>query len=138
MGEFRHVHVQKRGVVVQLEDRKLQFAPGKIQGVRGGAAAQQVHDFITGALLGEKHHVQAHVLEQQFVLGGEIGFVVDTGNHALGAQLLGQKGAYDIDALLHPGVDGDEKVGSVAAGIFQDADGGRWALDGDDIGLGGK
>ncbi len=138
VGEVLHVHVQEGGVVVQFEDGELQFSAGKVHGVRRGAVAQHVQDFVGGTFFGEEHHVHAHVLEQEFVLGGQIGFVVYTGNNTLGSQFFGQKGAHDVHALVHGGVHGDEKICMGAAGLREETDLGGLPQDGGYVGGGHK
>ena len=138
MDELFHVHVQERGVIVQFEYGKLELAAGKIQGVRGAAGAEKVHNFVAGALFREEHHVQAHVLEQQFVFRGQIGLVADTGHHSLGPQFFGQQGAGDVHALVHAGIHGDEKVCAGATGFPEGMDVGRLADDGGYVRLRGQ
>ena len=92
--------------------------------------AQHVHDLVAGDFFREEEHVHAHVLEQQFVLRGQVVLIGDAGDDPLGAQFLGQQGADDVDALGLMGIDGDEKVRVSATGILEDADGGEFADDG--------
>ena len=66
-GELGHVHVQKGRVLLQLEYRQLQFSAGEVQGIVGGRVAQELQDFVAGALLRVEYQVQPHVLEQEFV-----------------------------------------------------------------------
>jgi hypothetical protein len=99
---------------------------------------EHVDDFVAGDLLRIEEHVEAHVLEHELVLRKEVGFVFDTGDDALGAELLRQQGADDVHGLGCGGIDRDEKVRLVAAGFLEDRDGGRVAEHGDDVGHGGE
>ena len=136
--EFGDRHVQDGAVVVQAEHHELELSAGEVHRVRGSRMLEHVDDFVAGDLFREEEHVQAHVLEHELVLRKEEGLVVDTGDDALGTELFRQQGADDVHRLGGGGVDRDEKVRLLAAGLLEDRDGRRVPEDGDDIGHGGE
>ena len=97
---------------------------------------EEVDDLVAGDLLGIEEHVQAHILEDQLVLGQQVGLVIDAGDDALGAQPLGEKGADDVHGLGLGRVHRDKKVRLRAAGFPEDLDGGGVTEDGDHVGRG--
>ena len=97
---------------------------------------EEVDDLVAGDLLGIEEHVEAHVLEDELVLGQQVGLVIDAGDDTLGAQPLGEEGADDVHGLGLGGVHRDEKVRLRAAGFPEDLDGGGVAEDGDHVGRG--
>ena len=97
---------------------------------------EEVDDLVAGDLLGIEEHVEAHVLEDELVLGQQVGLVIDAGDDTLGAQPLGEEGADDVHGLGLGGVHRDEKVRLCTAGFPEDLDGRGVAEDGDHVGRG--
>ena len=136
LDEFEQLEVQDGGVFRELEDGDLQAAAGEVHRLRRRVVLEESHDFVGGALLGIEHQLDAQFLEQQPVLGVQIVFVIDAGDHLGGADLLGEQGADDVDLLRRVGIDGDEQVGLAHAGVPQDLDGRGVAEDRLDVGVG--
>ena len=81
-----------------------------------------------------EHELNAHLLEQQLVLGGEKVLVINPGSHFLRSQVLGQKGADNVDILRNEWHDGDEQVSVADISLPHSLQGRGMPLDGDHVG----
>ena len=81
---------------------------------------QKLEDLISCKFLGIEHELDAHLLEQQLVLGSKKIIVVNPGRDLFCSEVLCQKGAYDIDILGYERNDRDEQVGVLDIGLPHD------------------
>ena len=85
--------------------------------------------------LGIEHQLDAHLLEHQLVLAGQIALVVNSGNHFPGTELLGYQRRKYIEVPVCVGIDRDEEVRLADFGLSQHRNG-RWVTpDHHDVGI---
>ena len=87
--EFAELHVDHRRGLLDLEYGHLELSVREIHGVGGCGMLELVRDLLRRDLLGEEHQVEAHLLEQQFVLGGEELLVFQSCRDFFGSYFLG-------------------------------------------------
>ena len=95
---------------------------------------QQIEDLIGGEPLGIEHQLDAHLLEQQLVLGREKVVVVNSGCNFLGSEIFGEQRAHDVHILWHERHDGDEQISVLHVGLAHHPQRGWRSFDGDHVG----
>ena len=135
-GEFGNLHVQQRGVFLKAECFDLELAPCEIHRFDRGRMLEEVADLVSGQPFRIEHELDAHLLEQNLVLGCQIVVVADSGGHFGCAEILRQQGADYVHFLWNERYDRDEQVRMGYVGIPHSLDGRRRGENGRDVGNG--
>ncbi len=119
LGEFE---VEQGRVLVELEHGDLELAVREFHRLRRRVVVEEADYLVRRYPFRIEHHLDAHLFEQQLVLGGQELLVADPCDDLRGPESLCEQGPHDVDFLRSEGIHGDIQVGPLNSGLLQDFD----------------